>query len=78
LEKTVNDMDKKRALFHAIVTAIIVSIIIGITACCVYGIALLMEILYDAGFHLLTFIAPLLLVVVIVAIKAYRYFRKEG
>ena len=70
-------MDKKRALFHAIVTAIVVSVIIGATACGTYGLILLMERLYDAGFHLLAFILPVFLVVAIVAVRAYRYFRKE-
>ena len=76
-EKTVNDMDKKRALFYAIVTAIVVSVILGGAMCGVYGIVLLMEKLYNAGFHLLTFIIPLCFVAGMVAVNAYRYFRKE-
>ena len=70
-------MDKKRALFYAIVTAIVVSVILGATACGACGFVLLIERLYDAGFHLLAFIVPVFLVAAIVAVRAYRYFRKE-
>ena len=70
-------MDKKRALFYAIITAIVVSVILGVAMCGVYGVCLLLEKLYDAGFHLLTFIIPIFLGAVIAAVNAYRYFRKE-
>ena len=70
-------MDKKRALFYAIVTAIVVSVILGVAMCGAYGVVLLMERLYDAGFRLVAFIVPLFLAAVIVAVGAYRYFRKD-
>ena len=71
-------MDKKKALFHAIVTVIVVYVILGAIMCGCYGFFLLMERVYDARFRLLAIMVPAFWVAVIVAVSAYRYFRKEG
>ena len=65
-------MDKKRALFHAIVTALTVCLM---TLAIIGGIILLCFVLRD--YPLLTAALMLVVLAVIVGVSSYRYFRKE-
>jgi uncharacterized membrane protein len=70
-------MDKKKALFHAVVTGIIVMLILAATISLVWGFMLLMEKLIASRGIWPALLIIALIVAIIVSVSSYRYFRKE-
>lgn len=66
-------MDKKKALFHAVVTALTVCLMTLV----IVGIVLLLCFALR-DYPLLTAALMLVVLAVIVGISSYKYFRKEG
>lgn len=70
-------MDKKRALFHAIVTGITVALLLAIAIAIGFVTCLILEWTTRNGYGWLAVVAVFLIVAVIVGVSSYRYFRKE-